>query len=45
MRASGRRVRHDVRDGVAVMLFSAAASSVVALLLLVLSRLAVGAGK
>ncbi len=34
-----RRVRHDVRDSVAVMVFSAATSCVVALLLLLLVRL------
>ena len=34
-----RRVRHEVRDSVAVMLFSAAASVGVALLLLALVRL------
>ena len=37
--APARRVRHEVRDSVAVMLFSAAASCGVALLLLVLVRL------
>ncbi|MFL6108362.1 MAG: hypothetical protein ACJ72D_06550 [Marmoricola sp.] len=36
-----RRVRHDVRDGLAVMAFSAAASSAIALLCLLL----VGLGK
>lgn len=35
----GRRVRHDVRDGFAVMLFSAAASVSLAALLLLLTRL------
>jgi hypothetical protein len=34
-----RRVRHEVRDGLAVMLFSAAASSGVAVLLTVLAQL------
>ncbi len=34
-----RRVRHDVRDSVAVMVFSAATSMAVALLLLLLVRL------
>ncbi|MEO5654284.1 MAG: hypothetical protein ABIN79_08760 [Marmoricola sp.] len=34
-----RRVRHDVRDGLAVMCFSALASCGVAVLLLVLTRL------
>ena len=34
-----RRVRHEVRDSVAVMIFSAAASCALALLLLVLVRL------
>ncbi|MEO7352634.1 MAG: hypothetical protein ABIR34_03130 [Marmoricola sp.] len=34
-----RRVRHEVRDTLAVMIFSAAASCGVALLLLVLVRL------
>jgi len=33
---SARRVRHEVRDGFAVIAFSAAASSVLALTLLVL---------
>lgn len=40
--ASGRpvrRVRHEVRDGVAVMVFSALASSGLAVLLTVLARL------
>jgi hypothetical protein len=36
------RVRHDVRDGLAVMAFSATASVVLAALLLVLTRLAAG---
>jgi hypothetical protein len=35
----GRRVRHQVRDGFAVMAFSFAASIGVALLLLLLTRL------
>lgn len=39
----GRRVRHEVRDGVAVMAFSAASSAVVAILLLVLTRIGQGA--
>jgi hypothetical protein len=33
-----RRVRHEVRDSLAVMVFSAAASGVVALLLMLLVR-------
>jgi hypothetical protein len=39
--ASGtpRRVRHEVRDGVVVVVFSAAASTTVALALLFLARL------
>ena len=41
---STRRVRHDVRDGVAVVVFSATASTAVALLLLVLVRVAGQAG-
>jgi hypothetical protein len=39
-----RRVRHGVRDGLAVMAFSATMSAAVALLLLVLARLTVSAG-
>ena len=35
-----RRVRHEVRDGVVVVVFSAAASSSLAVALLVLVRLA-----
>ncbi len=35
-----RRVRHEVRDGLAVVAFSAVASSALALVLLVLVRLA-----
>jgi len=35
-----RRVRHDVRDGVAVIAFSAAASTALAMVLLVLVRVA-----
>jgi hypothetical protein len=35
-----RRVRHEVRDGVAVVAFSATASTAVALLLLALVRVA-----
>ena len=35
-----RRVRHEVRDGVAVIAFSAAASSGLALALLLIVRLA-----
>jgi hypothetical protein len=35
-----RRVRHEVRDGVAVIAFSAAASSALALALLLIVRLA-----
>ena len=42
--APARRVRHDVRDGLAVMAFSAAASTALAVGLLLLSHLAVGAG-
>jgi hypothetical protein len=34
-----RRVRHEVRDSVAVMVFSAAASCAVALLLMLIVRL------
>jgi hypothetical protein len=34
-----RRVRHDVRDGIAVMAFSLGASVACAVLLLVLTRL------
>ncbi|MGH3414181.1 MAG: hypothetical protein ACRDPH_13990 [Marmoricola sp.] len=40
-----RRVRHGVRDGFVVMVFSAAASSATALLLLLVSQLLPGAGK
>ena len=39
-RAPVRRVRHEVRDGVAVVAFSAAASTGVALVLLLLTRVA-----
>jgi hypothetical protein len=35
-----RRVRHEVRDGIAVIAFSAVASSALALALLLLLRLA-----
>jgi hypothetical protein len=35
-----RRVRHEVRDGVAVIAFSAAASTALAMVLLVLVRVA-----
>ena len=35
-----RRVRHEVRDGVAVVAFSAAASTALAMLLLLLARVA-----
>ena len=35
----GRRVRHEVRDGVAVMVFSAVSSCGVALLLMLVARL------
>ncbi|MDQ6688271.1 MAG: hypothetical protein M3Z50_11800 [Actinomycetota bacterium] len=35
----GRRVRHEVRDGLAVMAFSAATSVVLAGVLLLLTRL------
>jgi len=35
----GRRVRHEVRDGVAVMAFSALTSCGVALLLMLVARL------
>lgn len=38
--APARRVRHEVRDGMAVMVFSAAASTGLALTLLLLVRLA-----
>jgi hypothetical protein len=38
--SSPRRVRHEVRDGVAVMAFSAAASTGVALMLLLFTRVA-----
>lgn len=37
-----RRVRHDVRDGVAVVAFSAASSSVLAVALLLVVRLLAG---
>ena len=40
MSAPLRRVRHEVRDGVAVVAFSAAASTGLALLLLLLVRVA-----
>ena len=40
MPAPARRVRHEVRDGVVVAAFSAAASTGVALALLLLVRLA-----
>jgi hypothetical protein len=36
---TGRRVRHQVRDGIAVMTFSAATSTVLALALVLLTRL------
>lgn len=39
----GRRVRHEVRDGVAVMVFSAATSAAIAGALLLLVRLGQGA--
>ena len=42
--ATRRRVRHEVRDGLAVMVFSAAASTTLAFGLLLLSRLAAGTG-
>ena len=35
-----RRVRHEVRDGIAVIVFSAAASSALTLALMLLVRLA-----
>jgi hypothetical protein len=35
----GRRVRHEVRDGVAVMAFSLLTSCLVALLLMLVTRL------
>ena len=35
-----RRVRHEVRDGMAVVVFSAVASTTVALALLLLTRVA-----
>lgn len=37
-------MRHGVRDGLVVMAFSATTSAAVALLLLLLARLAVGSG-
>ena len=40
-----RRVRQDVRDGLAVMAFSAAASAALAMTLLLLSGLIAGLGK
>ncbi|HET7387961.1 MAG TPA: hypothetical protein VFJ19_15000 [Nocardioidaceae bacterium] len=40
-----RRVRHEVKDGMAVVVFSAAASTGLALALLVLTRLAGVAGR
>jgi len=39
-----RRVRHELRDGLAVMAFSATASTALAVGLLLLSRLAAGSG-
>lgn len=41
---SPRRVRHEVRDGMAVMAFSAGASCLFALVLLLLVSLLGGAG-
>lgn len=41
---SARRVRHDVRDGIAVMVFSAAASTGLAALLLLFGHFVLGAG-
>jgi hypothetical protein len=38
-------VRHGVRDGLAVMAFSATSSAALALVLVLLTRLAVGAGR
>jgi hypothetical protein len=38
--ATPRRVRHEVRDGVAVIMFSAAASTALAVLLVLLLTLA-----
>ena len=38
--APARRVRHEVRDGFAVIAFSAAASTALALALVLLTRLA-----
>jgi hypothetical protein len=40
-----RRVRHNVRDGLAVMAFSAGASAALAMTLLLLSGLIAGLGK
>jgi len=40
-----RRVRHDVRDGLAVMVFSAVASVALAVALLLISVLIAGLGK
>jgi hypothetical protein len=40
LRGRDRRVRHEVRDGLAVVAFSATASTALALLLLVLVRVA-----
>lgn len=40
-----RRVRHDVRDGLVVMAFSAAASVALAVALLVASEVLVGLGR
>ena len=39
-----RRVRHDVRDGLAVMAFSASASAALALVLLLATRVLAGPG-
>jgi hypothetical protein len=40
-----RRVRHDVRDGLVVMAFSAVASVALAVLLLLASEVLVGLGR
>lgn len=42
--AGPRRVRHGVRDGLAVMAFSAASSAALAAMFLLLARVAVGVG-
>lgn len=45
MRTPRRRVRHDFRDGLTVMAFSAATSVAMALVLLLVSHLAAGLGR